>query len=219
LLIHFLVLVAHSVLDVTYVVLPLIFVWNLRLPSRAKIGLTVLLSLGLFAAICSMIKISKTSQLGKTQDITWEFTDLSIWNVAELNVGIIVGSIPPMRPLLSLIYRNTSDAVGLSSTSRNKRNGTAGTAAPSRSNYLMQKDSRAFELDNRSYLESGIMKHVSRTKGEKGTSEESILIPQGRSIVQTREVEVSSTYEPDQLERDIGVAKSEEPHAAIWSQK
>ncbi|KAH8599669.1 hypothetical protein B0O99DRAFT_610635 [Bisporella sp. PMI_857] len=182
--------VAHSILDVTYVVLPLIFVWNLSLPSRAKFGLTILLSLGLFAAVCSMIKISKTSQLGKTQDITWEFTDLSIWNVAELNVGII-------------------------------RNGTAGTAPLKRSNYVMQKDSITFELDNRTYVESsGVMKHISRTiGGGHGGSEESILKPEGKGIMQTREVEVSSTYEPSQAEWDIGVAKSEEANATNYTPK
>ncbi|PVH67739.1 hypothetical protein DL98DRAFT_637722 [Cadophora sp. DSE1049] len=201
-------LVSHSVLDVTYVILPMLLIWNLRVPARAKAGLCILLSLGLFAAVCSMIKISKTAQLGKTDDITWEFTDLSIWNVAELNVGIIVGSIPPMRPLLSCVYRHTSDAVGLSSLSHSRHNVTTGTVGTRRSKYIMQNDSRAYVLENRSYVEGGMSKQTSKTLRQDGTSEEFILNPNGRDIVQTRVVEVSSVYEPSQHEQDIGIAKS-----------
>ena len=173
LLIKFQILVAHSLLDVTYVVLPLIFVWNLRLPSSDKIALTLLLGLGLFAAVCSMIKISKTSQLGKTQDITWEFTDLSIWNVVELNVGIVVGSVPPMRQLLRLILRQTSDTLGLSSASKNQTS-TGGR----RSSYILQKNSRPFELHERDAV-------ISRTMGESGESKESVLKSKGGTIVHT----------------------------------
>lgn len=153
--------------------------WNLRLPTGDKIGLTFLLSLGLFAAVCSMIKISKTNQLGKTNDITWEFTDLSLWNMVELNVGIIVGSIPPMRPLLSRIYHRTTDTLGFSSE---RRTGTSAT--PSRSNYFMQKNPKPFELNNLENVESG----VSRTMGEGGESKESILKSQDRISIKTREV-------------------------------
>src|SRR6186713_1288208 len=136
--------VFHAVLDVVYVILPIFLVWNLQLPSRTKFGLSALLSVGLFAGICSMIKISKTADLSKTDDITWAFTDLSIWNVTELNVGIIVGSIPPMRPLFRQVYHKTSDVIGLSKLSSG-RTGGAGLSGgkqsqPRRSKYIMQHE-------------------------------------------------------------------------------
>lgn len=186
--------VSHSLLDVTYVVLPLIFVWNLQLPFNTKIAITILLSLGLFAAVCSMIKISKTSQLGKTSDITWEFTDLSIWNVVELNVGIVVGSVPPMRPLLKLVYHNASDALGISSgsRSRSRQTKTAEIPATARPRKLSHKDSSTFELVDR----QGETASGTKSDLERDASEESI-VQQGKGIFRTREVQVSAVHDPN----------------------
>lgn len=74
-------------------------------------GIAVLLSMGLFAFACSIKKITETARLGAVKDITWEFTDLSIWNMVELNVGIICGSIPCIRPLVQRWYHGGKSMV------------------------------------------------------------------------------------------------------------
>ena len=149
-----------------------------------------------------MIKISKTADLSKTDDITWAFTDLSIWNVTELNVGIIVGSIAPMRPLFRQVYHKTSEAIGLSS-GRTGGIGLSGgkQSQPRRSKYIMQHEDEdggesMHHLDDLAY---GVGGDRSQTFREDGLSEDLILPPavttrKGKGgILQTTEIDVQST--------------------------
>lgn len=120
---------AHSALDLLFAVLPVFLVWDLQLSTRVKLGIACLLSLGLFACACSIKKITETARLGAATDITWEFTDLSIWNMVELNVGIICGSLPCTRPLWQRVWYGgrslvTSSGAGRSGTQGYGKNGS-----------------------------------------------------------------------------------------------
>ena len=92
--------------------------------------------------------------------------------MVELNVGIIVGSVPPMQQLLALIFRQTSGTLGLF-LGVQKSNIDRGR----RSSYILQKNSRPFELHER---DAGI----SRMMGESGERKESVLKSKGGTIVQ-----------------------------------
>ena len=183
--------------------LPVFLVWHLQLPSRTKFGLSALLSVGLFAGICSMIKISKTADLGKTDDIIWAFTDLSICNVTELNVGVILGSIPPMRPLFRQVYHKPSETIELSRLS-SLRTGGAGLSSskqsqPRRSKYIMQHEDGGESMHHLDDLTYDVGGNKSETFREDRLSEDLILPStvttlKGKSgILQTKEIEVQIT--------------------------
>jgi hypothetical protein len=52
------------------------------------------------AAIASMIKLHYIFSYGKTGDLIYDYSSLTIWTVVECNIGIIVASLPCMRPLV-----------------------------------------------------------------------------------------------------------------------
>lgn len=116
--------------DVLLACLPVTIVYQLKNTGlRKKIGICVLLGLGLVAAICGAIKIKFLAGLNARSDLTCKsflhflltcvhvaedcvLTDgqtgdtynLFAWSGAELFVIIVCGSIPPIKPLFDKVF-------------------------------------------------------------------------------------------------------------------
>lgn len=111
-------------------VIPLCMLWNLNMSFRTKLSLFFILGLGCFVCACAVVRISYLSAYGASGDWLWDTVHLAVWSVIELNVGIIAGSLPSLRPLvkrfLGSIYGTGSRnqnyyAGGLSSKSKGSR--------------------------------------------------------------------------------------------------
>lgn len=74
-------------------------VWNLQLTRRVKIGLGILLSLSIFAAVASIVKTVELKSIGAGGDITHNLVPFVIWFTVENNVVIAAASVPTIRPL------------------------------------------------------------------------------------------------------------------------
>ncbi|KAF5131100.1 hypothetical protein E5D57_007449 [Metarhizium anisopliae] len=121
--------------DVVLAVLPVTFMYNLKLSWRKKIGLCVLLGLSFTAAIFATVKTKYLTSLSGRSDITWETYELYVWSASELFVIIVCGSVPPIKPVYDYILGKppTSSAYanygsgsyphnsGISRASRNSR--------------------------------------------------------------------------------------------------
>ncbi|KAF2087658.1 hypothetical protein K490DRAFT_65499 [Saccharata proteae CBS 121410] len=83
--------------DLLTYTLPIKLVINLQVPKNQKIGLGVMLCLGLFACVSSIIRIAYIPQMLVSQDQTWAITGAMYWSVIETNVGIMAASIPSFK--------------------------------------------------------------------------------------------------------------------------
>lgn len=86
--------------DFLLALLPVPLIWQLQLNLRTRISLILVLSLGLFACVAGVMKV----RLNKTilsDPNRFIFDGYSMWNFIELDVGIIAGSLPAIKPLLS----------------------------------------------------------------------------------------------------------------------
>lgn len=92
-------------IDLSLALLPISIIWNLQLNWHKKLGLSVLMGLGVFACICAAIKTSKLTELNARADITFITVDLWIWNVNEINVVIFAACMPTLRPLFLVLFR------------------------------------------------------------------------------------------------------------------
>lgn len=92
-------------IDVVLAVLPVTIFYHLSLGLKQKLGLSILLGLGLVAAICGSVKTKYLAGLSARSDLTWETYNLFTWSGAELFVIIVCGSIPPIKPLYDLVFR------------------------------------------------------------------------------------------------------------------
>ena len=79
--------------------LPIFIIWNLRLDRQRKVGVAIILGLGVFAGICAAIKTSQLGGLSARSDFTSVTVTLLVWNGNEILVIIIAACIPTLRPL------------------------------------------------------------------------------------------------------------------------
>ncbi|KAI9704141.1 MAG: hypothetical protein M1836_007002 [Candelina mexicana] len=77
--------------------LPLRLVWQLQMPRRQKTGVALMLCLGLFACISSIIRITFVPRLLSSHDGTYAIAPAQYWSVIETNIGILAASIPSFK--------------------------------------------------------------------------------------------------------------------------
>ncbi|EEA22022.1 hypothetical protein TMatcc_008557 [Talaromyces marneffei ATCC 18224] len=100
---------ANSACDLFLAVFPTLIFWNLNLKMRVKIGVILLLSLGLVAMIASIVKTTKlTSVPGVTNLGATGGLELFRWGYVENAIIIITSSVPCIRPLIMSSVRKFS---------------------------------------------------------------------------------------------------------------
>ncbi|RAH54756.1 integral membrane family protein [Aspergillus piperis CBS 112811] len=85
--------------DIIFAILPAIMLRHLQVNRRVKASLVCILGLGIFACVAAIVKLSVLPNYGRTGDLLWDYSTLTIWVVVESNMGIIAGSLPTLKPL------------------------------------------------------------------------------------------------------------------------
>ncbi|KAL8760418.1 MAG: hypothetical protein Q9199_000042 [Rusavskia elegans] len=81
---------------------PIVLLWNVQLSKRTKVGLCMLMGLGVITAgIC----IGRTALSGqvKSMDVSWAGIPNALARVFEINLGIIAACMPIMKPFLRYV--------------------------------------------------------------------------------------------------------------------
>lgn len=109
--------VAYSVItDLICTLLPIVVLWNVKIDQQLKIAVCGLMSLGLIATACAIVR---ASSLGiKTVDLSWDYSIAAIWANTELHLGIIATYLPLSRMIYSYFV---SQAKSLASSSHQTR--------------------------------------------------------------------------------------------------
>ncbi|KAL8788429.1 MAG: hypothetical protein Q9213_001652 [Squamulea squamosa] len=109
--------------DFVLAAFPIVLLWNVQLNKRTKVGLCMLMGLGV---ITGGICIGRTALSGqiKSMDVTWAGVPNALARVFEINLGIIAACIPIMKPFLryvkaratgqdphDILYRNQTPSV------------------------------------------------------------------------------------------------------------
>ncbi|KAF2197097.1 hypothetical protein GQ43DRAFT_223315 [Delitschia confertaspora ATCC 74209] len=94
----------NIVQDIWLIVLPFFILKKLILRTREKVVLMIILGLGGFASVASILRLQALYVVSKSHDITWDNPGTATWSTIELNVGIICASLPTLRALLSKIF-------------------------------------------------------------------------------------------------------------------
>lgn len=86
--------------DVLLAVIPIPLIWTLRTTIASRVSLTVVLGLGVFAAIAG---IMRQASIGATftDSEPWFHDTYAIWNFIELDTGIVAASLPATKPFLN----------------------------------------------------------------------------------------------------------------------
>ncbi|TKW54162.1 hypothetical protein CTA1_6678 [Colletotrichum tanaceti] len=86
--------------DIILIVLPIPDLMKLQMNRTKKVEVAFMFGLGSFACVASMIRLKSLVNFANTYDATWEYYDVMLWSSIEVNLSIICGSLPALRPLL-----------------------------------------------------------------------------------------------------------------------
>lgn len=79
--------------------MPLTFVLRLQISLKKKVGLCILLGLGVVSGVCVVIKTILLRNFNVQTDETWVLVTAFSWHSSEIFLNIICGSIPTLPPL------------------------------------------------------------------------------------------------------------------------
>ncbi|XWW96736.1 hypothetical protein V2A60_004716 [Cordyceps javanica] len=98
---------AISVLTVVsdwfYALLPIPMLWNVKMTQQAKVTVVLILGLGIFASIATLIRVKFLAGLTEMDDLLFSATDALLWSMVEPGVAIIASSLATIRPLLRVL--------------------------------------------------------------------------------------------------------------------
>ncbi|KAJ5551648.1 hypothetical protein N7535_000407 [Penicillium sp. DV-2018c] len=87
--------------DVLTYTLPIKVIFRLQMPRKQKLVLAVILCLGLFACVSSIIRITYIPAMLSSKDFTYAISGAMYWSVIETNIGIFAASIPSFKAIAS----------------------------------------------------------------------------------------------------------------------
>ncbi|KXH55048.1 integral membrane family protein [Colletotrichum salicis] len=86
--------------DWLYALLPIPMIWSVKMTKQAKATVIVILGLGIFASIATLIRLKFLADLSDLNDILFMGTDAMVWTLVEPGVAIVASSLVTIRPLL-----------------------------------------------------------------------------------------------------------------------
>ncbi|KAF3064898.1 putative integral membrane family protein [Daldinia childiae] len=88
--------------DWLYALLPIPMLWSVKMTTQAKMTVVVVLGLGVFASIATLVRLKFLADLTDMADILHAGTDAMVWTLIEPGVAIVASSLVTIRPLLRL---------------------------------------------------------------------------------------------------------------------
>ncbi|KAK0612021.1 hypothetical protein B0T14DRAFT_439154 [Immersiella caudata] len=154
-------------MDIVLAVIPWKVIWTLTMNKKEKFGVLVAMSMGIFAGITSIIKLTQLPAISNAN-----FTDspaqLVILGVAESAITIIAASIPILRALL----RDGRPPAGPADFyhSFDLYTGTENTRGTGRSSTVITSRSRSTSRTSKEYQPTGHFRQLSKLSHFSGLS-------------------------------------------------
>ncbi|KAI1801032.1 hypothetical protein F4811DRAFT_481521 [Daldinia bambusicola] len=86
--------------DWLYALIPIPMLWSVKMTTQAKMTVVVVLGLGIFASVATLVRIKFLSDLTEMEDLLHAATDAMVWTLIEPGVAIVASSLVTIRPVL-----------------------------------------------------------------------------------------------------------------------
>lgn len=164
--------VFHILTDWIFALLPISFLRKVQRPLRERIIIGILMALGIFAGVASVVKIVALANFGKSDDPTAESIQIGMWSCIEELVAFVAACVPCLRAP----FQRVLEHFGLASSHHPSTYGRAygqmyGGSGP-------QKHTRGKR--SQTAIGSGI--RMNSLKGADAHSEEHILTRTGEDV-------------------------------------
>ncbi|KAL4883894.1 hypothetical protein BJY04DRAFT_215786 [Aspergillus karnatakaensis] len=121
--------------------LPVPMLWKLRMKRRKKIEIAIMFGLGTAICIITIFRIDTVNDL-VDDDITYTTTSLSVFTILETLLGVILASLPLLRPILDRILGSRS--MSRASTPNPRISGQASGSRPDYYSRFSSTSTRAY---------------------------------------------------------------------------
>ncbi|KAH9869189.1 hypothetical protein IAQ61_006394 [Plenodomus lingam] len=117
--------IPNVILDLVVVLMPLPYVWRLQAPLAQRLILAGMFILGTFIAVVSLVRliIFLSIPIATSGDVTFNFREIIVWSIVEINVGLICACMPSLKPAFAAIGLNRLFTFNGSRNSDNKSPG------------------------------------------------------------------------------------------------
>ncbi|KAI0554028.1 hypothetical protein F4679DRAFT_393853 [Xylaria curta] len=181
--IHLGVVIVNIVLDLVILILPQPVIWNLQMTRLRKTGVSTIFTIGVLAVIAAGFLIDAVVSWTNTGDMTYYYSSVALWGIAETTCGILVFCVPFAPRLYQDI--NFSDWFG--SLKRTKWLQESNGERQSRPRASKQRDYQEIdEMGGIRLREFGSPRPTDRQYG----------------ISVTTDIVVTESYEPDHVESE-----------------
>ncbi|KAI1851323.1 hypothetical protein JX266_003398 [Neoarthrinium moseri] len=108
---------AHLVLDLAILTLPVVQVHRLQLRTAQKVGVTAMFMFGILVCIASVIVlVYSISYDTKSSEMSWNIAPIMIWATVEVNLAIISACMPMLRPIFMKAFHRIFPHASLGSS-------------------------------------------------------------------------------------------------------
>ncbi|CAI6337187.1 unnamed protein product [Periconia digitata] len=100
--------VPNVLLDAWIVLIPLPYVWKLHAPLGQRLLLAGMFALGIFICVVSLVRLIIFLQIPITTagDVTYNFREIIVWSIVEVNIGLTCACLPSLKPALTMLGLN-----------------------------------------------------------------------------------------------------------------
>ncbi|KAF2134347.1 hypothetical protein P153DRAFT_420062 [Dothidotthia symphoricarpi CBS 119687] len=97
--------IPNVILDIIVVAIPMPYVWRLHAPIAQRLVIAGMFVLGTFIAVVSLVRLIIFLQIpiATSGDVTFNFREIVVWSIVEINIGLVCACLPSLKPALSLI--------------------------------------------------------------------------------------------------------------------
>lgn len=90
------------VTDLMLAILPAILIWPIQMKRRVKTSVVVILGMAAFASCATIIRLRYLTLYNDQAEYMYSAGPIGLWSIIEEGIGIVAGSLPALRPILTL---------------------------------------------------------------------------------------------------------------------
>ncbi|RGP81031.1 hypothetical protein FLONG3_820 [Fusarium longipes] len=109
-IVGYLVTASAVVTDWICALLPIFMLYKSNMKKATKISVSIILGLASLASLCTIIRLPYVKYYTIIPDYLYNVTNIVIWSIVESGIGIIAGSLPSLRKLVSSRFRFDTSA-------------------------------------------------------------------------------------------------------------
>ncbi|KAJ2992348.1 hypothetical protein NUW58_g2196 [Xylaria curta] len=91
---HLCAVIVNLILDLAILILPQPVIWRLQMTTPRKIGVSTVFAIGILAIAASGFLLDAVVAWIRTNDMTYYYSSVALWAIAEITCGILVSCVP-----------------------------------------------------------------------------------------------------------------------------